>query len=159
VAKPYRKPKRYTLSGAAVMAVAQPIWVCANMKCEVHHKAVFNKVTHHWDQPDKCLGCGGMAFTFFQSQGEANRWASLRLLEKVGKITKLRRQVRYGLFAIAPNGLQQHVADYIADYVYDRDGEEVIEDCKPSAGPDPVAKLKLKWMAAQRGKPVTIYKV
>lgn len=167
---PFRKRKRSTLGGTFVAAVAKPIWVCSRPGCEVHHPAVQDRETHKWKQPDKCLGCGGMAFDFFQSKGEADRWASLRMLEKVGKIRNLRRQVRFGLFAIAPNGLQQHVADYIADYVYERWGdgdrndppgwEEVIEDCKPGRDKiDPTAKLKLKWMAVQRGKPVTIYEV
>jgi hypothetical protein len=146
------------------MAVAQPIYVCSRPGCGVHHKATFDKATHHWLKPEACLGCGGITFDFFQTNGEAQRWASLLLMEKSGLIRKLRRQVRYGLFTIAPNGLQVHVADYIADFVYEKQTpfggwDEVVEDVKPKGGIDPVAALKLKWMAAQRGSPVAIYRV
>ena len=151
--------KRRFLAGRYAMAVAQPIYVCSAPNCEVHHKAI--KDGTHWLQPDHCIGCGGMAFMFFQTNGEAQRYASLRLQEKTGRVRDLKRQVRFGLFTIAPNGLQVHVADYIADFVYTiiATGEEIVEDVKPKGGIDPVAALKLKWRAAQRGKPVAIYRV
>lgn len=136
------------LSGFHAGQKSTSVWVCSRPGCEVHHAG---------RKPEFCMKCHGMTFDYFASGGEAARWASLRLLETVGKITNLRRQVRIPLLARAPNGLDVHVADYVADYVYDRDGEEVVEDHKPRAGMDDVAKLKLKWVAAQRGKPVAIY--
>lgn len=145
------------LAGRFAGAVAKPVYVCARPGCEVHHKARYDNALEKWVAPDRCIACGGMEFDYFATTEEANRWAELRLQEKVKAISKLRRQVRIGLFTIAPNGLQAWVADYIADFVYERDGEEVIEDHKPGAGMDDVAKLKLKWVAAQRGKPVLIH--
>jgi hypothetical protein len=165
VPQPFKKRRRTTLQGRFVAAVAKPIYVCSRPGCGVHHSATFDSETHHWLKPEACLGCGGITFDYFQTKGEADRWASLLLQEKAGLVRKLRRQVRYGLFTIAPNGLQIHVADYIADFVYEKavphsdQWEDVVEDVKPKSGADPVAVLKLKWMAAQRGKPVTIYKV
>jgi hypothetical protein len=134
---------------------AIPVYVCSRPGCEVHHPAV--KVGGKWTAPGSCIKCHGMAFDRFPSTAEANRWASLRMLEKRGVITNLRRQVRFPLMTIAPNGLQVHVADYIADHVYFRDGKEIVEDVKPRFGMDPVAALKLRWMAAQRGDEVLIY--
>lgn len=158
------------LSGVDAAREAQPIYVCSRPHCEVHHKAIRHvetvivdartgktreKLT--WRAPAKCMGCGGLAFEFFASTVEANRWAALRLMERAGLISKLRRQVRYPLMTVAPNGLQIKVAEYIADHVFIRDGKEIIEDVKPRSGMDPVAALKLRWMAAQRGSEVAIY--
>lgn len=147
------------LHGSDAAKKAQPIYVCSRPGCEVHHKAI-KKTTQKgekWSPPDRCIGCGGLAFEFFASTSEANRWAALRLQEKAGLITNLRRQVRFPLMTIAPNGLQAKVAEYIADHVFVRDGKEVIEDVKPRSGMDPVAALKLRWMATQRGEEVAIY--
>ena len=158
-----RKPswQRYgRLHGSDAGKKAQPIYVCSRPSCEVHHKAIKVKTPKgedKWSPPAKCLGCGGLAFEFFASTTEANRWAALRLQEKAGLISKLRRQVRYPLMTIAPNGLQVKVAEYIADHVFIRDGKEVREDVKPRSGIDPVAALKLRWMAAQYGEEVAIY--
>lgn len=135
--------------------MAIPVYVCSRPGCEVHHPARRDD-KGKWTAPHHCLGCSGMAFDRFPSTGEANRWAALRLQENVGIITNLRRQVKYPLMTIAPNGLQVWVADYIADFVYVRDGKEIVEDSKPRNGIDPTAALKLRWMAAQRGEEVLI---
>lgn len=134
---------------------ANPVWVCASPGCEVHHKGT-RDADGKLKGPAACIACGRMSFEYFPSTGEANQWAALRLQEKVGSITGLRRQVRFPLMAVAPNGLQVRVAEYIADYVYFRDGREIIADHKPMAKADPLALLKLKWMAAQ-GNPVHIH--
>lgn len=133
---------------------ATPVFVCANMKCELHHRGV--KVDGKWRQPDHCLSCKGMVFDRFSSIGEANRWAALRLQEKIGAIKGLRRQVRFPLMTMAPNGLLVKVAEYWADFVYLRDDKEVVEDSKAQNGMDDVAALKLRWMAAQRGEEVLV---
>jgi hypothetical protein len=61
----------------------------------------------------------------FDSKKEANRWGYLKLMVKVGTITKLERQVR---FPLVVGG--ESVGDYIADFVYERDGQRVVEDVK-----------------------------
>ena len=63
----------------------------------------------------------------FDSQKEYNRWCNLRLLEKAGKISDLRRQVKYELI---PKQEGERACNYMADFVYFQDGETVVEDCK-----------------------------
>lgn len=61
----------------------------------------------------------------FDSKREAERWQELRLMEKAGEITDLRRQVP---FALTVN--RQLVCHYKADFLYIRDGKEIVEDAK-----------------------------
>lgn len=85
----------------------------------------------------------------FDSQLEMRRWLELRNMERAGEIAHLRRQVAYPLMV---QGVQ--LGKYVADFVYLRDGVEVIEDAKgvlPALG-----AWKLKHMAAQ-GTPVTLW--
>lgn len=80
------------------------------------------------------------------SRKEANRWGELLLLQKAGEISDLRRQVKYQLLApqyeeverfgkkgqpLKPSRrLLERGVDYIADFVYKKDGEVVVEDIK-----------------------------
>lgn len=67
----------------------------------------------------------------FDSQREYRRWRELKLLEKGKSITDLQRQVRFELIPKQKYG--NHIirsCEYIADFVYKQDGEEVVEDCK-----------------------------
>lgn len=68
----------------------------------------------------------------FDSQKEARRWAELRLLEKAGEITGLRRQVVIKLMGqhrplYTRTGRQMRLT---VDFSYIEDGERVYEDCK-----------------------------
>jgi len=85
----------------------------------------------------------------FDSKLERDRWLALRAMEQAGEISRMRRQVVYPLLV---QGVQ--IGKYIADFVYLRDGLEVIEDAKgvlPALG-----AWKLKHMAAQ-GTPVELW--
>jgi len=109
------------------------------------------------EKPEVCLSCGGLAFTTFDSAGEAGRWATLCLLEGQGKITDLKRQVSFNLMAarrIDGHLVEAKVGRYIADFQYVRDGETVIEDYK-GAAIDPLAAWKLRHMEAM-GLPVKL---
>ena len=80
------------------------------------------------------------------SRKEAVRWNQLNAMLKIGEITELRRQVRYQLLApqyeeverfgkkgqpLKPSKrLVERGVDYIADFVYKKDGETVVEDVK-----------------------------
>ena len=68
----------------------------------------------------------------FDSKHEANRWCELKLLEKAGEISDLRRQVKFELIpASYENGkLLARSISYIADFVYRQNGLNVIEDAK-----------------------------
>ena len=97
----------------------------------------------------------------FDSRKECRRWQELKLLEKAGEISGLRRQVKYVLIPeqrkftteIYKQGprkgcfkkgkiLEREVA-YIADFVYLEDGMMVVEDCKGMRTKDYIIKRKL----------------
>lgn len=97
----------------------------------------------------------------FDSKKELARYNELVKMEKEGKIWNLRRQVRYvllqSIYEDVPVQLKYKVkykrvclfreTAYIADFVYDQDGAEVVEDVKASQWfQDPVYKLKKKLM-------------
>lgn len=63
----------------------------------------------------------------FDSKKEANGYKNLEHLEKAGVIKNLRRQVR---FELIPKQKDERAVFYVADYVYERDGQTVVADCK-----------------------------
>lgn len=68
----------------------------------------------------------------FDSKREAERWQELRLMEKAGEISNLRRQVKYELIPAfkKPGERTERSVSYIADFVYTENGETVVEDSK-----------------------------
>ena len=75
----------------------------------------------------------------FDSVKEYHRWGCLRLLERAGKITDLKRQVKYVLIPAQrdENGkLLEREVSYVADFKYFDNslGEEVVEDVKGYKG-------------------------
>lgn len=129
-------------AGHAVGKIAVKVYVCHG--CGLEHKA---------DKPAQCLKCGRMDFAKYDSIGEAGRYAQLRLLAMAGAISDLETQVRFPLMAPDKNGRPVKVAAYVADFVYKREGAQVIEDFKGAL--TDVAALKLRWMAGM-GLPVLI---
>ena len=91
----------------------------------------------------------------FDSVREYNRWRTLRLLEDIGEISNLRRQVKFELIpkqysdeertkAGKPKMIEREVT-YIADFVY-TDNEynvEIVEDAKGMKTTDYILKRKL----------------
>ena len=64
----------------------------------------------------------------FDSKAEFIRWCELRILERAGKISDLKRQVKYELI---PKQKGERACTYLADFVYkDSDGNTVVEDTK-----------------------------
>ena len=89
----------------------------------------------------------------FDSAKEAKRWQELSLLQQVGAIRDLRRQVSYDLWAC--NG--ERIARYICDFVFwdIAISREVREDTKSEwTKRIPLYRIKAKLMAAQ-GTPIT----
>jgi len=86
----------------------------------------------------------------FDSAAEARRWTDLRVLERVGLVRDIRRQV---VFPLCVNGVE--VCKYEADFIYDEIAARgiVIEDVKGIQ--TAVFRLKARFMAAL-GTPVTI---
>lgn len=136
------------ISGAQAGRTAVKVYVCR--ACGIQHPP--------GRKPEQCMDakCGGLAFTVFDSTGEAGRWATLQLLEGQGKITDLKRQVRFDLMAartLQGRTVAAKVGAYIADFTYTRDGEQVIEDFKGAM--TDLAAWKLRHMEAM-GLPVKL---
>ena len=67
----------------------------------------------------------------FDSKAELNRYAELKLLESVGVITQLKRQVVYELApSVIINGRKRPPLRYIADFEYVEHGKLIVEDVK-----------------------------
>lgn len=81
---------------------------------------------------------------WFASKFEAQRWSELRLLETMGKIENLRRQVT---FKLKVNDVV--VTSYRADFVYDERDKQVVEDAKGFV--TEVYKVKRQLMLACYG--------
>ena len=82
----------------------------------------------------------------FDSAKEAKRYAKLRALEDAGKIQGLCLQVPFELVpSFECDGVKYRGMRYIADFVYYRDGKQVVEDTKGVKTAE--YKLKKKLMA------------
>lgn len=80
----------------------------------------------------------------FDSKKELGRYLDLRAEQQDGTITGLQCQVP---FPIEVNGVL--ICDYVADFVYFRHGERVVEDVKSKVTRKlPVYRIKLKLMQA-----------
>lgn len=67
----------------------------------------------------------------FDSKREYNRWCQLKMLESKGSIQELKRQVRYELApAVKIKGKTKPALRYFADFVYQENGQEIVEDAK-----------------------------
>lgn len=77
----------------------------------------------------------------FDSVKEYHRWGCLRLLERAGAISNLRRQVKYELI---PPQAGERACTYIADFTYMEGGKLVVEDVKGMK--TDVYKIKRKLM-------------
>lgn len=68
----------------------------------------------------------------FDSKREARRYMDLWLMQRSGEISNLRTQVKYPLLPkqVRSDGAKERAIDYVADFVYEKDGETVVEDSK-----------------------------
>ena len=92
----------------------------------------------------------------FDSIKEAKRYQELRLLERAGAISGLRRQVKYILIpaqrepdtigkrgGVKKGKLLEKECAYLADFVYEENGVTVVEDTKGVRTKDYIIKRKL----------------
>lgn len=84
----------------------------------------------------------------FDSKLECRRWNELKLLEKAGAITELKRQVRLPLISKSRYG--KEIA-YIADFTYLEGEKLVVEDTKSEATKTPLYRLKKRLVAEKYG--------
>lgn len=92
----------------------------------------------------------------FDSKREAARYQELKLLEKAGQIQNLQRQVKFVLIpaqrepdtigirgGIHKGKTIEKECSYIADFVYQENGQTVVEDTKGFRTTDYIIKRKL----------------
>ncbi|MGL5681702.1 MAG: DUF1064 domain-containing protein [Marinifilaceae bacterium] len=79
------------------------------------------------------------------SKKEHNRANELKFLEQQGIISNLREQVKYELVPLQPlnKGYSERSVTYVADFVYIREGVEIVEDTKGFRTREYVIKRKL----------------
>ena len=97
----------------------------------------------------------------FDSKKEYKRWCELKLAERAGEVSELRRQVKYVLIpsqrekvwndkkgCFEDGKVIEREVGYVADFVYkNRLGFEVVEDTKGFKTKDYIIKRKLMlWM-------------
>ena len=84
----------------------------------------------------------------FDSQKEYARWRELCVLQKVGLIKGLQRQVTYDLAdSVILHGRRKPKLRFIADFTYIKGGLLVVEDVKSAITKiDPVFRIKLHLM-------------
>lgn len=81
----------------------------------------------------------------YDSKKEARRHQELKLLERAGEIQNLRRQVKYILIptqSIDGKVVEREVS-YKADFVYEENGQTVVEDVKGAKTKDYIIKRKM----------------
>ena len=82
----------------------------------------------------------------FDSRKEAMRWHELRLMERAGLISDLKRQV---VFCLIPNlkddsgKIIERAVKYVADFCYIQNGMAVVEDVKGIRTREYVLKRKM----------------
>lgn len=81
----------------------------------------------------------------FDSKKEANRWKVLTMLEQVGQIQDLKRQVKFVLIPSqrVDGKVVERSCTYVADFTYYRDNLLVVEDVKGFKTSEYVIKRKL----------------
>jgi len=77
---------------------------------------------------------------WFASAFERNRYIHLKEMEDSGIIKNLQIQVKY---EVIPKQVGERAAHYIADFVYEDNGNIIVEDTKGYATPDYILKRKL----------------
>jgi hypothetical protein len=68
----------------------------------------------------------------FDSKKESRQWKELCMLEASGGISNLRRQVSFELQPKYTNNKGEHIRaiNYVADFVYEKDGKTYVQDTK-----------------------------
>lgn len=89
----------------------------------------------------------------FDSKGEANHYAGLKLLERAGVIQNLKLQPRFTLQdSFIYNGHKIRKIEYVADFLYIKDGQTIVEDYKGMK--TQVYRLKRKMFLKRYGDKV-----
>ena len=80
----------------------------------------------------------------FDSKKEAKRYQELKLLERLGKISNLQLQPKFELIPSQriDGKVVERACTYIADFMYEENGETVVEDVKGYRNPQSAGYAK-----------------
>ena len=81
----------------------------------------------------------------FDSIKECQRYCELKLMQRAGVISDLKMQVPFELIPTQriDGKVVERATNYIADFVYQQDGQKVVEDTKGFRTKDYILKRKL----------------
>lgn len=84
----------------------------------------------------------------YDSIKEMQRHYELQILERAGKISNLKRQVRFELIPhqLINGKVKERAVNYIADFTYTENGKLIVEDVKSPATRTPEYIIKRKLM-------------
>lgn len=82
---------------------------------------------------------------WFDSKGEAERYAVLLQMQRAGLVSDLKTHVRFTLVPKAPG---KRAVVYEADFTYTEDGRQIIEDFKSRPTRTAAYKIKKRLMEA-----------
>lgn len=153
------RPRRMQFATRAEgQGMARRVWTC--QACRLQHAA----------KPEACKECGSTELWKFDSQKEADRYATLALWQDAGIISGLTVHPVFTLNAAKwvedpadPEYeicVEEFVGRYIADFIYWGTGKLIVEDVKASASKeaiDPVFAWKSRHVTAQYGIQITAY--
>ena len=82
----------------------------------------------------------------FDSRKEANRYCELKIMEKAGLIRNLELQKKFVLIPTQREGKKviEKECSYIADFVYEQNGQTVVEDVKGYRGGEAYTTFVIK---------------
>lgn len=81
----------------------------------------------------------------FDSVKECQRYCELKLMQRAGLISDLQMQVSFELIPSQriAGKVVERACSYVADFVYQQDGQTVVEDTKGFKTPEYIIKRKL----------------
>lgn len=89
----------------------------------------------------------------FASKREAARYSELKMLEKAGSVKCLAIQVRFALTILDRTRSIRKLGEYVADFVFILNGQQIVEDTKGFR--TPLYRWKKKHFEAQYGIEIT----
>ena len=113
---------------------------------------------------EKLEGHGGVEEKY-DSKKEYQRCLELRLLEKAGRISNLRRQTSLLISEafVDSRGKKHRAITYCADFIYVEDGREVVEDVKGYSRTKQqylcTEAFRLKWKMLQKLYPDKVFRL
>lgn len=113
---------------------------------------------------EKLEGHGGVEEKY-DSKKEYQRCLELRLLEKAGRISNLRRQTSLLISEafVDSEGKKHRAITYCADFIYVEDGREVVEDVKGYSRTKQqylcTEAFRLKWKMLQKLYPDKVFRL